>query len=110
MAAILVTQTDSISPGEVVRFDVNGEPVAIYNLGGAFFATHDICTHATASLAEGDVEEDRIVCPVHFGEFHIPTGQAVEFPCERNLRTYFVTVDGDDIYVDLDRESSALSQ
>lgn len=108
MAATLITQTDSLAPGEVARFDVAGEPVALYNLDGVFYATNDICTHATASLAEGDVEDDCIVCPVHFGEFHIPTGKAVAFPCERDLRTYYVEVNGDDIYVDVERESSAL--
>lgn len=110
MTAELVAQTDAIALGEVKRFEVAGIPVAVYNIDGQFYATHDICTHATASLSEGDVEGDRIVCPVHFGEFHIPTGQAVELPCERPLQTFLVYVEGENVYVDVERESLALQQ
>ncbi|RAU17596.1 non-heme iron oxygenase ferredoxin subunit [Nitrincola tibetensis] len=72
--------------------------IAVYNLGGQVYATADLCTHATASLADGDIEDDMIVCPVHWGQFHIPTGKAQGFPCEIDLRTYPVEVENDEIY------------
>jgi ethylbenzene dioxygenase ferredoxin subunit len=47
-----------------------------------------------------------IACPVHDGQFHIPTGQAVAFPCTTDLRTYGVLEEGDEIYADLDSQSA----
>jgi ethylbenzene dioxygenase ferredoxin component len=51
------------------------------------------------------VDDDCIACPVHDGTFHIPTGQAMSFPCEHALRTYKVIEEGDQVLVDLDQEA-----
>lgn len=105
---IFLIKRDDLAPGEVRRVDTDGCPVAVYNVEGNFYATSDICTHATASLAEGEiVDTDLIACPVHDGQFHIPTGQAVGFPCTVDLRTFLVIEDGTDIYADLDSEAEA---
>ncbi|GAA0246834.1 non-heme iron oxygenase ferredoxin subunit [Marinomonas primoryensis] len=87
-------------PDNTVRKIDNAEhgDIAVYNLGGQFYATADLCSHATASLAEGDIEDDLIVCPVHWGTFHIPTGEARGFPCEINIHTYPIEQEGDDVF------------
>ncbi len=73
--------------------------IAIYNLGGEFYATDDICTHAYASLSEGSVSGDEVVCPLHFATFNIRTGACTGPPATEDLRTYEVRVNGDDIEV-----------
>lgn len=70
-----------------------GEPVCLYNLGGTIYATHDTCTHAEASLAEGFVMGENIECPLHQGLFHIATGKAVGPPCETDVRSYPVKIE-----------------
>jgi len=87
-------------PSETVRKVENAEygDIAVYNLGGQFYATADLCTHATASLAAGDIEDDLIVCPVHWGTFHIPTGEARGFPCEVGIKTYPIKEENGDLY------------
>lgn len=103
---VFLLKRKSLAPGDVRKIDVPGCPVAVYNLEGRFYATADLCTHATASLSQGEiVDGDVIACPVHDGQFHIPTGQAMAFPCTVDLRTYRVIEDGDDVYADLDAES-----
>ena len=101
---VFLLRRADLSEGQVRKVVTpDGCPVAVYNLQGRFYATHDICTHATASLSEGDiVDGDLIACPVHDGQFHIPSGQAVAFPCTVDLQTYRVIEDGDDIHADLD--------
>lgn len=79
--------------------------ICVYNLDGTFYATADTCTHATASLADGDIEDDLITCPVHWGQFDIRTGQAVTFPCERHLRTYRVIVTDGGVFADVESQS-----
>lgn len=106
MTEVLLCQTGELAPGckKRVASSQVGD-ICVYNLEGTFYATADTCTHATASLAEGDIEDDLITCPVHWGQFDIRTGQAVTFPCERHLRTYRVIVSDGGVYADTSSES-----
>jgi ethylbenzene dioxygenase beta subunit len=72
---------DELAPGEMRRFELDGvAPIALYNIDGTFHATADTCTHAHAHLTDGDLEGEEVVCPVHFGAFHVPSGRALCFP------------------------------
>jgi len=106
---VFLMRRADLAEGQVKKVTTpDGCPVAVYNLEGRFYATHDVCTHATASLSEGEIiDGDVIACPVHDGHFHIPTGQAMAFPCTVDLRTYRVMEEGDEIHADLDGESDA---
>ena len=46
----------AIPDGDVLDTDVSGTLVALYKINGEIFATHGICTHAMAILAEGFVQ------------------------------------------------------
>lgn len=103
---IYLFKKSELAAGQVRKAQVGECPLAVYNVDGTFYATQDGCTHATASLSEGEiVDGDLIACPVHDGTFHIPSGQPMGFPCEVALRTYKVVTDGDDVLVDLDQEA-----
>jgi nitrite reductase/ring-hydroxylating ferredoxin subunit len=97
---IQVAKLDDVPEDSTFVVSVAGEPVCLYNLGGKIYATHDICTHAHASLAEGFIDGENIECPLHQGLFHIPTGKAVSPPVEEDLRVYAVKVEGDQIFVE----------
>ncbi|MCC8977380.1 FAD-dependent oxidoreductase [Bradyrhizobium acaciae] len=86
----------------VTGVDIGGVPVALYRLGDEVFATHGICTHALAFLADGYVEDGKIECPLHQGLFDIRTGAALCAPLTEPVRTYAVKIEGDSVYVDLD--------
>lgn len=105
---IFLIKKADLAPGQIRKVDVEGNALAVYNLEGTFYATQDLCTHATASLAEGEVvDDDCVACPVHDGTFHIPSGQPMSFPCEVALRTYKVIEQDSDVLVDLDQEADA---
>ena len=55
MEFVKVATTGEIAPGTALRVEVGDEPVAIFNLDGEFYAIGDICSHAEASLSEGDI-------------------------------------------------------
>lgn len=104
--AVYLLKRSDLAPGQVRKLHAGGCDLAVYNVEGVFYATQDGCTHATASLSEGDiVDGDCIACPVHDGTFHIPSGQPMSFPCEVALRTYKICEDGDDVLVDLEQEA-----
>ena len=95
-----VCDAGALPPGAMLRVDVEGiGPVALYNVGGELYASDDTCTHAEGSLSEGDLDGDVVVCPVHFGFFHVPTGKALGFPATEDLRVHPVVVDGDSVFV-----------
>ncbi len=97
----LVAKTSEIPEDEGKAVAVGDHQIAIFNLGGEFYATDDICTHAYASLAEGYVEDGCIECPLHAGRFDIKTGKAQGVPVTEDIKTYKVRVEGDDIYVEV---------
>lgn len=89
---IPVAGESDLPDGQTLAVDVDGEAVCLYNLGGTLYATQDLCTHETASLAQGYIDGDCIECPLHQALFHIPTGEARTAPARANLRVFPVRV------------------
>lgn len=94
-----VAEVADVADGEVAAAEIRGQALAIYNLGGTFYATEGFCTHGRAHLAEGYVEGGAIECSMHGGKFDIRSGKAVSPPCRIDLKTYPVIVEGGRILV-----------
>lgn len=93
-------KTAEVEPGAVKRVDVEGfPPLAVFNLDGSYFVLDDTCSHGQASLSEGYVEGDEIECPWHSGRFCIRDGQAKSFPVVVPVKSYSVTLVGDDVCI-----------
>jgi nitrite reductase/ring-hydroxylating ferredoxin subunit len=64
------------------------------------FAIEDACNHAGASLAEGWLEGECVVCPMHAYVFELRTGRLLR---PKGLcgdqRTYDARVEGDEVVV-----------
>jgi nitrite reductase/ring-hydroxylating ferredoxin subunit len=105
MADSIVTlgPTTDIPENAVKRFELGNHALAVYNVGGVFYATDDECTHGAANLSDGMLEDDIIECTMHFGAFNCRTGEAVQAPCSIPLRTYKVVVQDGKILVDLEK-------
>ena len=98
---IRLCRTSEIPPGGILCVEPEGlPPIALYNVGGAFYATDDRCTHAAASLSEGILEGPVIECPFHGGTFDVRTGEALGPPCTTPVRTYNVSVLGDELWIE----------
>ena len=108
MAESIVTLCPSseIPENTVKRFEVGNSVIAVYNVGGTFYATDNECTHGAASLADGILEDDVIECALHFGAFNVKTGEAVQPPCFTPLRTYKVAVRDGQVCVDLEKTAA----
>jgi nitrite reductase/ring-hydroxylating ferredoxin subunit len=96
-----VAKTGDIPEGEMRAFEVGGEDVTIANADGAFYAFNDVCTHAMCSLAEGDLDDTTVTCACHGSEFDVTTGDVLGGPATEPVDSYQVTVEGDDIQVEL---------
>jgi nitrite reductase/ring-hydroxylating ferredoxin subunit len=97
-AMTFLCKTGDVPENGVIRVVIAGyPPLAIYRLDGAFYATDDRCSHGDASLSMGFIEGGSIVCPLHFGSFDIRTGTPVDAPCSREIATYTLVQQGDDL-------------
>lgn len=82
--------------------EIRGRSIALFNLGGEFFAIDDCCSHEEAPLSEGTIEGDEVECPWHAARFNIKTGEALGPPAYENVATFRVRVTADDLEVELD--------
>jgi len=100
-----IGKTTDVPEGEVRRFVANRIEIAVANLGdGVFLAVDDVCSHAEASLSEGevDVEDETIECPRHGSVFDLRTGRPRSLPATLPLVAFRVKVEGDTIMIELE--------
>jgi chlorite dismutase/nitrite reductase/ring-hydroxylating ferredoxin subunit len=88
-----VADATDIPPGSSRVVYYGGDQVAIFNVGGELHALSNRCSHANGSLAEGVVEDGCVVCPFHASRFDLATGQPLEGPAARRVRTYSVRLE-----------------
>ena len=96
---VKVAAVSEIPPGDIRMVEVGAEQVLLCNVEGTIHACDDICTHSYASLSEGDLYGEEIVCPLHGALFNVTTGEVVTPPAEDPLRLFQVRIEGDDILV-----------
>ena len=81
---------------------LDGKPIAIARSNGEIFAIADNCSHADVALSEGDVEDGTIECWLHGSLFDLATGAPSGLPAVKPVPTYPVTVEGDDVLVQME--------
>ena len=96
-----VAKRDEIAPGSTKRVTAGNTALLLCNVDGTFFAIEDVCTHDGGPLDQGELEGCRIMCPRHGALFDVTTGAALTLPAVIPLETYAVTIDGEQIRVDV---------
>ena len=74
-------------------------------IGPDIYAIGDRCSHAEASLAEGEVFDGEVECPRHGAAFSLSSGEALTLPATQQVPTYKVDVEDDVVYLTIDEES-----
>jgi len=87
-----VANMDELPPGSHRVVDMDGVAVAVFNLGGEYFAIKDECTHDGGVLSNGELEGEVIVCPRHGARFSVKTGAVLGPPAYEDLRTFPVRI------------------
>ena len=94
---VKVAQLDDLSPGEMMMVEVGDDRILLANVEGNVHAIEDICSHAYASLSEGDLNGDEVECPLHGSAFNLITGEAMTPPADENVKVYELRIEGQDI-------------
>lgn len=99
---VRVCRVDEVPSGELRAFAVEGigVPIMMTRLDGAIVAASSMCPHEDVSLVDGWLEGAVVECPGHAYEFNLTTGACLHDP-DLRLRRYRVTVEGEEVFVDL---------
>lgn len=97
---VRVAAQADIAVGGKKLMEIDGVPVAVFNVDGIFYAIEDICTHDGGNLVEGDLIGHEVECPRHGARFDVRTGAATKMPAFEPVPTYEVQTAGDDILVE----------
>ena len=96
---VTVAGVDEIPPGAWRTIDVDGARIAVFNVGGTFYAIEDVCTHDGGILTGGSVEGAEIICPRHGARFCIKTGAALSAPAYEPTATFPVRIENGTVQV-----------
>jgi nitrite reductase/ring-hydroxylating ferredoxin subunit len=68
---------DDIPVGEGRAYAVGDLQIAVFRLrNGALRATQAVCPHAGGPLADGQLDDSVVLCPLHTAAFDLETGAA----------------------------------
>ena len=78
--------------GEGRAYAVGADQIAVFRLrGGGLRALSAICPHSGGPLADGQIDEKIVICPLHLHTFELASGCSTSG--QQNLATYPVGVD-----------------
>ncbi|MGD2101817.1 MAG: non-heme iron oxygenase ferredoxin subunit [Acidimicrobiia bacterium] len=97
-----VTQLDKLPRDRGVRVTVGDRRIALFRVGDDVYAIGDRCSHAEASLAEGEIWDMSVECPRHGSEFDLRTGQPGALPATTPVPTYDVEIEDGTVYLELE--------
>jgi len=98
---IRVAAKADIVPGSAIAVEVKGQKIALFNIGGTYYAIGDTCTHRGGPLSQGTVEGTTVTCPWHGAKYDVTTGAVLSPPAPRGVGSYKVIVEGNDIKVEV---------
>lgn len=100
---IMVATQAEFLPGTYRTVDVEGIPIAVFNVDGKYYAIENLCTHQAETLSNGEVEKLEITCPRHGARFSLVTGEALSPPAYEPVATFPVRIEAGVVQVRDDR-------
>lgn len=80
MEFLTVAPIKEFADGEAKLVSIGEKAIAVFRRGDEFFAFEDECPHRGASLAQGQVCDIAITCPLHGWQFDLTTGESFTRP------------------------------
>jgi 3-phenylpropionate/trans-cinnamate dioxygenase ferredoxin subunit len=96
---VAVAYVEEIKPGRAGLIHLEYHSIALFNAGGAFYATDEYCTGDGGSLSEGRLVGATITCPADHCIYYLPTGESLD-ASTKALTTYAVHIHGEVIKID----------
>ncbi len=94
-----VAKVGEIPEGGVKVVRVDDDPVAVFHVGGQYYALDDLCTHDGGELSDGTIDGYVVECARHGARFDIRTGAVLAMPATGAVPRHAVRVIGDEVQV-----------
>jgi 3-phenylpropionate/trans-cinnamate dioxygenase ferredoxin subunit len=102
---VKIAPLSELPNGSGFHVEVDGEHIALFRMGDVVRAIGDRCSHAEASLAEGDVFDGEVECPRHGSPFDLTTGKPGALPATIAVPVYPTAVRDGVVYLTIEGES-----
>jgi 3-phenylpropionate/trans-cinnamate dioxygenase ferredoxin subunit len=89
-----------------MRIDVGDDRIAVFRVGDEVYAIGDRCSHAEASLSEGEVFDTEVECPRHGAEFDLTSGKPLSLPATKPVPTYPTSIRDGEVVLTIEGPSS----
>jgi 3-phenylpropionate/trans-cinnamate dioxygenase ferredoxin subunit len=111
-----VARLSELPPGTMKGVAAGLTPVLLANVDGQIYAVSGLCSHLYVPLSLGRLDGCIVTCLAHGSRFDVRTGEVdgwvtTKFPLgaeqllrlkqQKNLATYPVIVEGDDVFVEV---------
>lgn len=83
---------DQIEDEGMRAFKVEGEKILVCRIGDKAYAVENRCSHEDYPLEDGWVDEGKVCCSMHGGQFDPATGKALTLPAYEDIKTYPVQI------------------
>ena len=92
---------EQVSPGSATPVEIDGRWYAVCNEGGRFYACDNLCPHAGGPLGRGEIDDGRVICPIHHWPWDLKPGLTdPDMPWMR-LKLYRCKLREGKVYVDV---------
>ena len=98
---VLVGKEADIEEGRLIGLNIDGRPVIVGRYGGSLYAMDGKCSHMGYDLSKGKFVDGVVKCPLHGAEFDLRSGKRLAHSGARDLMVYIVSIEGDDVYLDI---------
>ena len=95
-----VADVGEVPPGTSKVVVVAGHIVALFNVGGRYYAIDNTCAHRGGPLGEGDLDGAVVACPWHGWRWDVTSGANANNPAV-TVACFAVTVEQGEIFVEL---------
>ena len=101
MARIKIATLTDLSEETLTKVEVEGKMIVLGLVNGEPFAMEGRCSHMSQDLSKGVKEGYVVRCKMHGAEFDMRTGDVLRNMQAKKLNTYPVTVEGDEVFIEL---------
>lgn len=106
MSQHAVGSLESLPNNAGFKLEIADERIAVFRVDDAVYAIGDRCSHAEASLSEGELFDLEVECPRHGAEFDITTGKQLSLPATKPVPTYATEIRDGQVFVTIEDEES----
>lgn len=98
-AFVRVADLSELEEGKVLGVTLDDQPLVLARVAGQVYALGGICPHRQGRLANGWLEGEAVVCPLHRSVFELRTGRVVRGPAAEPVPSFEVRVEGSGVLV-----------